>query len=209
MLDPNVPGTANQTMLDWMYLNRPMIPMKGKLSKSNVARKVREAQPDRMIIQSLSFNNHVPPLQPQSPFSPYKYHNLNCFENFLDFIMTVFPDPSSEKPLCHCGKSVIPHASDSKCSTINFPETSNYSMAGENVALTSPSALVEGRMPSQECSFSRKRIPSPGPNLPYKKRGVSGKSIIPNSAMRSTLHQKHGLSAEASDIKALPKKVSI
>ncbi|KAH9809250.1 hypothetical protein DFH28DRAFT_1111983 [Melampsora americana] len=46
MFDPNISGVSKQAMLDWMHINRPMTPIKKNANKQEVAKKVREAQPD-------------------------------------------------------------------------------------------------------------------------------------------------------------------
>ncbi|EGG03992.1 uncharacterized protein MELLADRAFT_89760 [Melampsora larici-populina 98AG31] len=46
MFDPDAPGMNKQLMLDWMHINHPMTPIKTGANKDEVARKVREVQPE-------------------------------------------------------------------------------------------------------------------------------------------------------------------
>lgn len=46
MLDPSSRGMSKQTMLDWMRINHPQTPVKSGISKNEVARLVREMQPN-------------------------------------------------------------------------------------------------------------------------------------------------------------------
>lgn len=51
-LDPDAPGVGKQAMLDWMHINHPKIPIKTGASREEVARKVKEVQPNRKYITS-------------------------------------------------------------------------------------------------------------------------------------------------------------
>lgn len=52
--DPDAPGINKQVMLDWMHINHPMTPIKSGSSRDEVAKKVKEVQPQRMLSNSFS-----------------------------------------------------------------------------------------------------------------------------------------------------------
>lgn len=81
-LDPDAPGVGKQAMLDWMHINHPKIPIKTGASREEVARKVKEVQPNRKYITSwvLFHLSHL---------SAWHFHIKRCF-SFWGHILIVF-----------------------------------------------------------------------------------------------------------------------
>lgn len=55
LFNPKAPGVNKQAMIDWMQINRPMTSLKKNMSRGEVARKVREAQPKCEVQFNWSF----------------------------------------------------------------------------------------------------------------------------------------------------------
>ncbi|EGF98796.1 uncharacterized protein MELLADRAFT_95436 [Melampsora larici-populina 98AG31] len=50
IFDPDAPGINKQAMLDWMHINHPMTPIKSGSSQDEVAKKVKEVQPQYFAV---------------------------------------------------------------------------------------------------------------------------------------------------------------